>query len=63
MTRVADEYYWYTANNGVPECDWLFVKKANHYGFVQEPSYELIEKYDLRFVMMGSWNDLTNIYF
>lgn len=51
--------YWYIARRK-PKAD----KAADGmYGYVDEPDYETIEKYDLRFVMRESWDDVTGRYF
>ena len=52
------EYHWYTARDGVPNNDWMYLRVNDHYGFEKEPSYEVIEKYGLRFAFVGTWLEM-----
>ena len=50
-------YYWYYSRN-MPKADVVFSKKnLRLYGYADEPEYEFIEKYDLRFLDIGTLDE------
>ena len=51
--------YWYTSK-GKPPADKV---AGGLCGYIKEPSYEFIEKYDLRFVAHETWDKVTDRYF
>ena len=53
------KYYWYTSTQR-PPADKV---AGGLYGYAEEPSYETIEKYDLRFVAYETWDEVTERYF
>ena len=52
-------YHWYTSTQR-PPADKV---AGEMYGYEEEPSYELIERYDLRFVAQETWDEVTSRYF
>ena len=53
--------HWYICTQPEkPTCDKIV---GNHYGFEVEPSYEVIEKHDLRKVGHETFEELCNRYF
>lgn len=43
------KHFWYFSKH-MPKADVVFSKKnISLYGYIEEPDYEFIEKYDLRF--------------
>ena len=51
--------YWYTSTQR-PPADKV---AGGLYGYEEEPSYETIEKYDLRFIAHETWGKVTDRYF
>lgn len=49
-------YHWYSSKDN-PPADKV---AGGLYGFVEEPSYETIEQYDLRFVAYETWDKVTD---
>ena len=55
--RTNGNYYWYYSRN-MPKADMVFSKKnLRLYGYADEPEYKFIEKYDLRFVDVGTLDE------
>lgn len=52
------KYYWYTAHNGTRSFDWMYIRVDDYYGFDKEPSYEIVEKMDLRDEFYGTFSEL-----
>ena len=54
---VNGNYYWYYSRN-IPKADVVFSKRnIRLYGYADEPEYKFIEKYDLRFLDIGTLNE------
>lgn len=51
--------YWYTATQH-PPADKV---AGGLYGYEEAPSYETIERYDLRFIAHETWDEVTSRYF
>ena len=48
------EYYWYYCKNKA-QADVVFTRgNLSFYGYIKEPDYEVIERYDLRYFEFGS---------
>ena len=53
------KFYWYTAKERL-NADKV---AGGLYGYEVEPPYEIIEKYDLKFVAYETFDELTERYF
>ena len=51
--------YWYTSTQRPPSDKVA----GGLYGYEEEPDYETIKKYDLRFVAYETWDKITDRYF
>ena len=55
--RTNGNYYWYYSRN-IPKADVTFSKRnIRLYGYADEPEYRFIEKYDLRFIDIGTLDE------
>lgn len=55
-------YHWYRANKRIEgDCMTYWVNGRQYVGYTEEPSYEDIEKYDLRFIGIGDITDITTV--
>lgn len=59
------KYNWYKAHQNIYPRPVLQSVKiiSNHFGYSNEPPYEDIEKYDLRFVDVCTTDELFDKYF
>ena len=53
-------YYWYISRHDPPADKTI---NFSHYGYEEEPEYEVIEQYDLRFVGKETLDALFDRYF
>jgi len=53
------KFHWYTSTQQ-PPADKI---AGGLYGYENEPNYETIEKYDLRFISYETWDKVADRYF
>lgn len=64
MEKEDNDYYWFIKSGVLPdEFDKITYQFDNvHVGFIEEPTYQIIEKYNLREIGHGSFEWLCHKY-